>query len=57
MNSKNLSDKMIKTKIQDSVVTITFLNESEKPMTNSVISVLSAIYGNRLKEEFGLLKK
>ena len=57
MMSRKSNENMIKTRIQNSNVTITFVKESEKPMTDSVISVLSAIYGNRLKQEFGLLKK
>ena len=57
MNSKMQERKSIQTKINNSIVTISFVNQLEKPATEAVISVLSAIYGNRLKNEFGLLKK
>ena len=57
MNSKMQKRKNIQTKINNSIVTISFVNQSEKPATDAVISVLSAIYGNRLKQELGLVEK
>lgn len=57
MNSKMQERKNIQTKINNSIVTISFVNQSEKPATGAVISVLSAIYGNRLKQELGLVEK
>ncbi len=57
MNSKMQERKNIQTKINNSIVTISFVNQSEKPATDAVISVLSAIYGNRLKQELGLVEK
>ena len=57
MNSKMQERKNIQTKINNSIVTISFVNQSEKLATDAVISVLSAIYGNRLKQELGLVEK
>ena len=57
MNSKMQERKNIKTEIKKSIVTISFVKQSEKPATDTVVSVLSAIYGNRLKQELGLVEK
>ena len=57
MNSKMQERKNIQIKINNSIVTISFVNQSEKPATDAVISALSAIYGNRLKQELGLVEK
>ena len=43
--------------LYEELITISFVNQSEKPATDAVISVLSAIYGNRLKQELGLVEK
>ena len=57
MDSKMQERKNIQTKINNSIVTISFVNQSEKPATDAVISVLSVIYGNRLKQVLGSSKK
>lgn len=47
----SVQDKNIYTEINGSEVSISFIDSSDKSATDSIFSVFSAIYGNRLKSE------
>ena len=57
MNSKIEDNKTIRIKINNSNVTVSFVKQTEEVATGSLVSVLSAIYGNRLKQELCLIEK